>query len=215
MLRLASLALCLALPAMGAAGCNRAPENFAVVLSESLPIPIGKLSEQVILAGQQHFLVLYLDAESERLDARGLADLDLSSGLRLCETPPTSLELHCLAIDEAGLHVLGVSVGDEHLTVPFRTVMVSDIVDIVLLQPDEEELTPGSWVQVDVVGVTEDGTHVASIHPRFEAGGDRYLGYFAYQYDPDEPQRTLNVQALDRQIRTKFRGVPRDRTLSP
>ena len=215
MLRLASLALCLALPATGAAGCNRAPENFAVVLSESLPIPIGKLSEQVILAGQQHFLVLYLDAEGERLDARGLAGLDLSSGLGLCDTPPTSLELHCLAIDEPGLHVLEVSVGNEHLAVPFRTVMESEIVDIVLLQPDEEELTPGSWVQVDVVGVTEDGTHVASIHPRFEAGGDRYLGYFAYQYDPDARERTLHVEALDRRIRTRFRGVPHDRTLSP
>lgn len=215
MLRLASLALCLALPAVGAAGCNRAPENFAVVLSESLPIPIGTLSEQVILTGQQQFLVLYLDAEGERLDARGLAHLNLSPGLRLCEAPSTSLELHCLAIDEPGLHVLEVSVGDEHRAVPFRTVMESDIVDVVLLQPDEEELTPGSWVQIDVVGVTEDGTHVASIHPRFEAGGERYLGYFAYQYEPDEPQRTLNVQALDRQIRTKFRGVPRDRTPSP
>jgi hypothetical protein len=215
MLRLASLALCLVWPATCAAGCNRAPQNFAVVLSESLPIPIGKLSEQVILAGQQHLLVLYLDAEGERLDALGLADLDLSPGLRLCETPATSLELHCLAIDEPGLHVLGVSVGDQHLAVPFRTVMESDIVDIVLLQPDEEELTPGSWVQIDVVGVTADGTHVASIHPRFEAGGDRYLGYFAYQYDPDAPRRTLDVQALDRQIRTKFRGVPHDRTLSP
>jgi hypothetical protein len=98
---------------------------------------------------------------------------------------------------------------------PFRTVPESDIIDIELLQPDEEELTPGTWVQVDVVGVTEDGTHVASIHPRFEVGPDWYAGYFAYQYDPDAPERVLSVHALDRRIRTTFRGVPSERTASP
>ena len=57
--------------------------------SQRVPsVPIGKLSEQVILAGQQHFLVLYLDSEGERLDGRGLADLDLSPGLSFASRRP-------------------------------------------------------------------------------------------------------------------------------
>jgi len=181
---------------------------FLVVLSEAIPIPIGPLSHQVILAGHQHFLIVYLDSEGERLYGHGLAGLRLSSGLELCDEPRGSLELHCLAIDAAGLHILEVSAGDEQLVLPFRTVLASDIVGIELLQPDEEELTPGTWVQVDVVGVTEDGMHVGSLHPRFEAGEHWYAGYFAYQFDPDVPQRTLNVHALSEQLHTKFRGVP-------
>ena len=215
MLRLASVPLCLALLATGASGCNDAPESFAVVLSESVRAPIGKLSDQVILAGHQYFLVLYVDSAGERMDRHGLAAFDLSPKLELCEPPPTSPELHCLAIDKPGLHALEVRVGDQHLVLPFRTVLESDIIDIELLQPDEEELTPGTWAQVDVVGVAEDGAHVASIHPRFEVGPDRYAGYFAYQYDPDAPERVLNVHALDRRIRTTFRGVPSERTVSP
>ena len=62
---------------------------------------------------------------------------------------------------------------------------------------------------VDVVGVTEDGTHVSAIHPRFEVGDDSYFGYFAYQYDPNAPSQTLDIEALDRSTRKKFRGTPR------
>jgi hypothetical protein len=91
-------------------------------------------------------------------------------------------------------------------------VLESDIVDIELLQPDEEELLAGTWVQVDVVGVTEDGMHVAGVHPLFEVSEDWYVGYFAYQYDPDARPRTLGVEALGRQKRTKFRGVSSEKT---
>jgi hypothetical protein len=122
-----------------------------------------------------------------------------------------SSELHCLSIEEPGDHVLEVSVGDEVLALPFRAVSESDIVGIELLQPDEEDLVSGTWVHVDVVGVTEDGTHVASIHPRFSVGPDSYAGYFAYQYDPDARRQTLDVDALSWSIRTKFRGTPSEK----
>ncbi len=68
---------------------------------------------------------------------------------------------------------------------------------------------PGTWVEVDVVGVTDDGTQVLSIHPRFDAGGETHLGYFAYRFDPDAPIRTLEIEALGWLKRTLFRGLPR------
>jgi hypothetical protein len=107
--------------------------------------------------------------------------------------------------------VLEVSVGDEVVALPFRAVSESDIVRIELLQPDEADLVPGTWVHIDVVGVTKDGIHVASIHPRFSVGHDSYAGYFAYQYDPDARPRALHVEALDRSMRTKFRGIPSEK----
>jgi len=170
------------------------------------------LSDQVILAGHQYFLVLYLDSASERLWGDGLAKLTLSSRLSLCDGELGSFEFHCLDIEEAGPHVLEVSVGDERIVLPLHAVLKSDLVEIELRQPDEEELDPGTWVQLDVVGVTEDGMHVASIHPRFEVEDDWYTGYFAYQYDPEAPLQTLNVEALDRRIRTNFRGIPSEKT---
>ena len=188
-------------------------DAFVALLSEVIPIPIGELSDQVILAGHQYFLVLYLDSDGERLWGDGLADLTLSDRLRLCdEEPGGAFEFHCLDIEEAGPHVLEVSVGDERIVLPFQAVLEHDIVEIKLLQPDEEELAPGTWVQVDVVGVTEDGMHVASVHPWFEVGEARYVGYFAYQYDPEAPLQTLNVGALDRRLRTTFRGIPSEKT---
>jgi MYXO-CTERM domain-containing protein len=187
-------------------------DAFVVLLSEVIPIPIGELSDQVILAGHQHFLVLYLDSDGERLWGDGLADLTLSDRLRLCDEELGAFEFHCLDIEEAGPHVLEVSVGDERIVLPFQAVLERDIVEIALLQPDEEELAPGTWVQVDVVGVTEDGMHVASVHPWFEVEEARYVGYFAYQYDPEAPLQTLNVEALDRRLRTTFRGIPSEKT---
>lgn len=187
-------------------------DAFVVVLSELVPIPIGKLSDQVILAGYQYVMVFYLDSAGERLWGDGLAELGVSDGLRLCDDGLSSLEFHCLDIREPGLHQLEVSVGGEHLVLPFAAVLGRDIVGIELLQPDEEELRSGTWVHVDVVGVTEEGMHVAGIHPRFEVGEDRYVGYFAYQYDPDARPQTLGVHALGWQIQTKFRGVPSEKT---
>jgi hypothetical protein len=68
-------------------------------------------------------------------------------------------------------------------------------------------------VYIDVVGVTEDGEHVASIHPRFEVGEDSYVGYFAYQFDPGARPQTLDVGALDWHRRATFRGTPSDASL--
>ena len=107
------------------------------------------------------------------------------------------------------LMAMEVSVGDKHLVLPFEAVPENEIIEIEVLQPDEEELLPGTWVHVDVVGVTEDGTHVSAIHPRFEVGDDKYFGYFAYQYDPNAPSQTLDIEALDWRTRAKFRGTPR------
>jgi MYXO-CTERM domain-containing protein len=183
-----------------------------VLLSEIIPIPIGPLSDRVLLAGQQHVLVLYLDGDGESLDGHGLAELTLSPGLELCDDGLGSLEFHCLSIEEAGAHVLEVTVGGERLVLPFEAVLESDNVEIEVLQPDEEALEPGTWVQVDVVGVTEDGTHVTSIHPRFIADGVPYLGYFAYQYDPDISARLLEIEALDEKKRSRFRGTPSDKS---
>jgi hypothetical protein len=179
-----------------------------VILSEIFPVPVGELSDRVVLAGQQHFLIQQLDSEGRKLSDRAAPELGLSPGLKPCDAEPTSLEHYCLSIEAPGFHALEVGIGDETLVLGFEAVSVSDIVGIVLLQPDEDELVPGTWVYVDVVGVTEDGTHVASIHPRFEVGEDSYVGYFAYQFDPDARPLTLDVEALGRHLRTNFRGVP-------
>ena len=61
-------------------------------------------------------------------------------------------------------------------------------------------------MQVDVVGVTAEGRHVAGLRPGFEVEDDRYAGYFAYQYDPEFPAQTLHVRVFDQQITTEFRG---------
>ncbi len=94
----------------------------SVVLSEFVPIPIGTLSNQVILAGHQHFIVLYLDSRGERLWGDGLAEIGLSDRLELCDHRLGSLEFHCLNIREPGLHVLEVRVGEERLVLPFVAV---------------------------------------------------------------------------------------------
>lgn len=190
----------------------RAHDEFVVLLSELIPIPIGPLSDRVLLAGQQYVLVLYLDEDGQSLDGHGLAELTLSPELELCDDGVGSLEVRCLSIEEAGAHVLEVTVEGERLVLPFEAVLESDIVEIEVLQPDEEDLEPGTWVQVDVVGVTEDGTHVTSIHPSFIADGVPYLGYFAYQYDPDISSRLLEIEALNQKKRLRFRGTPSEKS---
>ena len=214
MLRFASFHLCVA--STFASACHGPPgesaedlpqDSFVVVLSDTLAIPVGQLSDQVILGGPQYFLISYLDAEGRELAGHGVPELALSPGLKLCENEARLPEHYCVSIEEPGCHALEVGVGDETLVLPFKSVLASDIVGVELLQPDEEELLPGTWVQVDVVGVTDDGTHVTSIHPHFDVGEDSYVGYFAYQYDPDARPQTLKVEALGRRKHATFRGV--------
>lgn len=197
MLRLALLCLCIVLPVAAVSGCDSASDpvveappddGFAVLLSESSGIPVGPLSDQVILEGRQYILVSHLDSDGRTHGP---------------------VESRSLFIERPGAHVLEVSVGDEVVALPFRAVSESDIVRIELLQPEESDLLPGTWVHIDAVGVTSDGTHVASIHPSFYVGDDSYVGYFAYQYDPDAQPRALHVEALDRSMHTEFRGTPR------
>lgn len=217
MLRFASFQLCIASAFASASGCHSPSgeraggfprASFVVILSEIFPIPVGELSDRVVLAGQQHFLIHQLDSEGRRLADNAVPELELSPGLKPCDREPTSPEHYCLSIEASGSHALEVGIGGETLVLGFEAVSVSDIVGIELLQPDEDELLPGTWVYVDVVGVTEDGTHVASVHPRFEVGEDSYVGYFAYQFDPDARPQTLDVEALGRHEGTSFRGTP-------
>lgn len=171
------------------------PDSLAVLLSESNGLPVGVLDEQRILAGEQH--VLLSDFESEGHTARGarLLRLELAPGLQLLK--------------------LGGDGEDEPVVVAFEAVPEDEIVGIELLQPREDELRPGTWVEVDVVGVTQTGAQVRSIHPRFHADGETHLGYFAYRFDPEAPHRTLEVEALDWLERTRFRGLPRSGQINP
>lgn len=165
------------------------PDSLAVLLSESNGIPIGVLEEERILAGEQHVILSGSDFERRTDRKARLLRLDLLPGPHLLE--------------------LGGDDDEGPIVVAFEAVAKDEIVGIRLLQPDEEELRPGTWVEVDVVGVTEEGTQVRSIHPRFNAGGHTHLGYFAYRFDPDAPIRTLEVTALAWLERTQFRGLPR------
>ncbi|MGB3052847.1 MAG: hypothetical protein WBB42_17725 [Polyangiales bacterium] len=167
------------------------PDSLAVLLSESNGIPVGVLAEQRILAGEQHILLSRSDSQGRNDRKDRLLQLDLFPGPQLLE--------------------LGGDGEDEPIVVAFEAVAEDEIVGIELLQPNEEELSPGTWVEVDVVGVTEEGTQVRSIHPRFNAGGDTHLGYFAYRFDPDAPRQTLEIKALAWLERTQFRGLPRNK----
>lgn len=165
------------------------PDSRAVLLSESNGIPVGVLDEQRILAGEQHILFSGSDSAGGNARQDRLLRLDLSPGPQLLE--------------------LGGDDEDEPIVVAFEAIAEDEIVGIELLQPNEDELRPGTWVEVDVVGVTEQGTQVRSIHPRFNAGDETHLGYFAYRFDPDAPRRTLEIKALEWLERTQFRGLPR------
>lgn len=101
-----------------------AHETFEVVLSDSRPIPPGGPS------GDQHFIVLYLDAQGRQLYGYGLAELGLSPGIERCDAMPRSVELYCLSVEKPGLHVLQVRVGDEQIVFPFRSASESEIVAI-------------------------------------------------------------------------------------
>ena len=161
-------------------------DSLAVLVSESNGAPIAELAQQRVLAGEQFVL---LSRPGGRGQAERLIELDLRPG-------PQQIDLG----DD-----------DEPVVVVFEAVAEEDVVDIELLRPDEAELRAGTWVEVDVVGVTRDGAHVRGVHPRFAAGDDTHLGYFAYRFDPDAEARTLSVDALDRQVRARFRGTPRVR----
>jgi hypothetical protein len=165
------------------------PDPSAVLLSEPNGIPVGVLDEQRILAGEQHILLSGFVAEGRSDRQARLLRLNVAPGPQLLE--------------------LGGDEEDEPIVVVFEAVAEDEIVGIELLQPNEDELRPGTWVEVDVVGVTEDGTAVRSIHPRFKTEDDTHLGYFAYRFDPDAPRRTVEIEALEWLERTQFRGLPR------
>jgi len=189
MLRVALVFFAIVFAFVAVPACDGSPDLRAVLLSDPSGAPIGVLDEQRILAGEQHILLSGLHPEG-RIDVEDrLLRLDLSPGPQLLE--------------------LGGDDEDEPIVVAFEAVAEDEIVGIELLQPNEEELRPGTWVEVDVVGVTEEGTPVRGIHPRFKTEDDTQIGYFAYRFDPDAPRRTLQIEALEWLERTQFRGLPR------
>jgi len=184
-----------------------AHQRVVVRLGETTGLVLGPLSGEVILAGDQHVLVLYLDAQGRLLHGAGLAELRMSSGLEPCGTAASaSIEQHCISVLTPGPHLLAVRVEDERLELPFEAVLANDVVDVELLAADESELMPGTWVEVDVVGVTREGTRVRGVHPRFQAGERLYLGYLTYRHDPAGMPRTIAAQALGRQRRITVHG---------
>ncbi|MFW2387760.1 MAG: hypothetical protein ACN4G0_05460 [Polyangiales bacterium] len=195
MLRTASLLFPVAFVLTSASACDGSQEpdieilrtdSLAVLVSEANGAPVAALAEQRILAGQQYVLLSRFDG-GERNER--LVELNLRPG-------PQQIDLG----DD-----------DEPVVVAFEAVSEDEIVDIELLRADEAELTPGTWVEVDLVGVTEDGERVRSMHPRFETGSETHLGYFAYRFDPDAAPQTLTVDALDRRVHAQFRGRSRAR----
>lgn len=167
----------------------RTNASLAVLVSEANGAPIAALAEQRILAGEQFILLPQSEGDET---AERVLELDLRPG-------PQQIEL---GDDE------------EPIVVVFEAVSEDEIVDIELLRADESELRPGTWVEVDVVGVTGDGAHVRSVHPRFEVGRHTHLGYFTYRYDPDAAPQLLKVAALDRHVHAQFRGAPLTTELS-
>ncbi|MFZ1864238.1 MAG: hypothetical protein WAU39_08465 [Polyangiales bacterium] len=186
-------------------------DRFDVVLAEITGAALGPIADQVLLAGRQWILVLYLDAQGRALYGEGLAKLNLSRGVRRCDEVLGAVERHCLWIENPGAHVLEVEVGDERVSLPFQAVLASDVIDVELLAAEERELQPRTWVQVDLVGITRDGMRVRGMHPRFEVGEGSYVGYFAYQYDPSARPLTLLATTLGLPRRIIFRGLPRQK----
>ena len=193
MLRAASFLFCVAFAFGLASACQGSQEPdvevlvadpLAVLVSESNGALVGVLDEQRVLAGEQFVL----------LPGRG-ADEPASRLVALQLRP--------------GPHQIDLEDDDEPVVVVFEAVSEDEIVQIELVRPDEAELRPGTWVEVDVVGVTESGAQVRSVHPRFESPVGAHLGYFAYQFDPDAEPQTLKVAALDFELHTYFRGLIR------
>lgn len=187
-------------------------ETFVLLLSELGAIPLGPLSDQVLLAGPQYFIVVYLDSEGRQLYGDELAEVELSDGLDACEDGLHRLELHCFISEQASEHTLSVRVGEEEVAATFETVPHAELIGIELLRTEEDELREGTWAQIDVVGVTENGRRVSSVHPRFLTSTQGYVGYFAYQYDPAAPPQKLDVEALQWRKRLTFHGVPSEKT---
>lgn len=193
MLRPTSLLFPVAFVLTSASACegSREPDvqvlpaaSLAVLVTEANGAPVAALAEQRILAGEQYVLLSRSEG-GEPIER--LIELDLRPGWQRID----------------------VGDDDEPVVVVFEAVSEDEIVDIELLRADERELQPGTWVEVDLVGITEDGAHVRSMHPRFETESETHLGYFAYRFDPDAAPQTLTVDALDRRVRAQFRGRPR------
>ena len=186
-------------------------DRFDVVLAEVTGAALGPIADQVLLAGKQWILVLYLDTQGRALYGDGLAELTMSRGVRSCDELLGAVEQHCIWIEDPGAHLLEVEVGNERVSLPFEAVRASDVIDVELLAADERQLLSQTWVQVDLVGITQDGVRVRGMHPRFDVGEDSYVGYFAYQYDPGAQPLTLLATALGLPRRIIFRGVSRQK----
>jgi hypothetical protein len=183
-----------------------------MVLRSLIAFPVGQLDEQVLLAGQQCFTVIYFDATGQ-LYGKDLARVRLPVGTSHSYFDQYSDETYCMDVEEPGPHVLEVAVGNDERSFTFTTVPEEDIVAVELLAPNEADLLPGSIVRVDAVGLTDDGTEVSGIWILFRVDDDGayYPGYFSYEYQPDAPAAELSIShILDSKFdpRMTFHGVP-------
>lgn len=96
--------------------------------------------------------------------------------------------------------------GEDDVLVLFTSVRAEDIVDILIIHPEEDEVALGDLVFVEVVGLTADGTQVHGIHATFFRLG---LGAFAYQFVPELEPQTIPVEALGIEKNLVYRGEPR------
>jgi hypothetical protein len=186
-----------------------AHDRFVALLGERTGVALGPIDDEVILAGRQDLVLIYLDAQGRALYGSGLARLTLPPSIHQCEQSVGAVERHGIWVAEPGPHAVAIRVGDQRALLRFEAVLPSDIIDIEVLAPDEEALQPETWTQVDVLGVTRDSARVRGMHPRFQVGNDSYLGYFAYRYDPSAPLQALWVEALGWRRALTFRGLTR------
>ena len=122
------------------------------------------------------------------LHGRGLASVTLPRGTWPAISTP------CGAVFEwrfdggcwepaPGDHLLRVTIeGEDDLLVPFTALPADDIVDILIVRPEEDEVARGDLVFVEVVGLTANGTQVHGVHAKFFGLG---LGTFACEFVPE------------------------------
>ncbi|MGB5415678.1 MAG: hypothetical protein WBN01_13625 [Polyangiales bacterium] len=191
----------------------RAHDRFEVLHAERGwavdPSSVSSLENLSVLAdASQDIVVAYFDADG-LLHGRGLASVALPRGTWPAISTPCGAEFEWRfdggCWDPApGDHLLRVTTeGEDDLLVPFMAVPADDIVDILMVRPEEDELAPGELVFVEVVGLTADGTHVHGVHATFFGLG---LGTFAYEFVPELEPETIPVEALGIEKNLVYRG---------
>ena len=194
----------------------RARDRFEVLHAERSwavdPSSVSSLENLSVLAdASQDIVVAYFDAHG-LLHGRGLASVTLPRGTWPAISTP------CGAVFEwrfdggcwepaPGDHLLRVTIeGEDDLLVPFTALPADDIVDILIVRPEEDEVARGDLVFVEVVGLTANGTQVHGVHAKFFGLG---LGTFACEFVPELEPESIPVEALGIEKTLVYRGEPR------